>query len=248
MDQDIVFKALADTHRRQLLDLLQQRDGRSLSELEEHLPMTRFGVMKHLKILEEAGLITTEKVGREKHHYLNRVPIQMVYDRWVSQYAQPFTSKLTALKYQMENTMSDTITHKYQIFIQTTPDKLWEALTSAEISPSYYFNTAVQSEWKQGSPYTYEGDGFTMIKGEVLEIDPPQRLVQTFNPLWGEDVKALAQSKVTWLIEPDGEASKLTLIHEELEDKPAAEGITEGWARILSSMKSMLETGNPLHY
>lgn len=88
MKHELVFKALGDASRRKLLDLLFLKDGRSLSELEEHLPMTRFGVMKHLRILKESGLIATKKSGRETLHYLNAVPIQMVYDRWVSKYSR----------------------------------------------------------------------------------------------------------------------------------------------------------------
>src|SRR5580704_10912792 len=91
---DVVFKALADRSRRRLLDKLFKRDGQTLGQLEEYLPeMTRFGVMKHLGLLEEAGLVTTRKVGREKVHYLNAVPIQRVFDRWVSKYAAPWTAR-----------------------------------------------------------------------------------------------------------------------------------------------------------
>ena len=246
MNEDDVFKALADPSRRKLLDMLRQQDGQSLSELEAHLPMTRFGVMKHLKQLEEAGLVTTEKVGREKHHFLNPVPIQMVYDRWVRRYAQPLTTKMTDLKMFLEgktNQMSDTITHRYQIFIESTAEKVWEALTSSEISPQYYFGTAVISNWNEGDEYTYvyPDKSGNMIEGQVLEIDPPRKLVQTFNALWEPDAKAMGQSKVTWLLEQEPTVCKLTLIHEELKNVPYAQGIIEGWARIMSGMKSLLE-------
>jgi DNA-binding transcriptional ArsR family regulator len=97
-----VFKALADPTRRGLLDSLFERDGQTLSALEEGLPMTRFGVMKHLRVLEEANLITTRKRGREKLHFLNPVPIQLVYERWVSKYAQPVAAGLTGLKRELE--------------------------------------------------------------------------------------------------------------------------------------------------
>jgi DNA-binding transcriptional ArsR family regulator len=99
---DEVFKALADPTRRSLLDELFERDGQTLSELEGRLPMSRFGVMKHLKVLEEAGLVTTRKRGREKLHHLNPVPIRMVHDRWVSKYAEPWASALTELKRELE--------------------------------------------------------------------------------------------------------------------------------------------------
>ena len=99
---DAVFKALADPTRRGLLDALYGRDGQTLTELEERLPMTRFGVMKHLRVLEEAGLVTTRKRGREKLHFLNPVPIRLVHDRWVSKYAEPWAAALSGLKQRLE--------------------------------------------------------------------------------------------------------------------------------------------------
>src|SRR5690349_20400394 len=100
---DEVFKALADPTRRELLDRLFTRDGQSLSALEKGLLMTRFGVMKHLKVLEEAGLVTTQKRGREKLHFLNPVPIRLIHDRWVGKYAEPWASALSQLKQDIEN-------------------------------------------------------------------------------------------------------------------------------------------------
>src|SRR3954467_13076370 len=98
-----VFKALADPTRRSLLDELFEEDGQTLSALEERLPMTRFGVMKHLKVLEEAGLVVTKKRGREKLHFLNPVPIRLVHDRWVSKYSEPWAAALTGLKTTLED-------------------------------------------------------------------------------------------------------------------------------------------------
>jgi DNA-binding transcriptional ArsR family regulator len=99
---DEVFKALGDSTRRELLDQLHERDGQTLSALEGRLPMSRFGVMKHLRVLEEAGLVVTRRRGREKLHYLNPVPIRLVYERWVSKYAEPWVSGLTGLKRELE--------------------------------------------------------------------------------------------------------------------------------------------------
>ena len=99
---DEVFKALADPTRRRLLDQLFEQDGQSLSALEDGLPMSRFGVMKHLRVLEEANLVVTRRRGREKLHFLNPVPIRLVYERWVSKYAEPWVSGLTALKRELE--------------------------------------------------------------------------------------------------------------------------------------------------
>jgi uncharacterized protein YndB with AHSA1/START domain len=253
MNSDLVFKALADEHRRKLLDLLSVRDGLSLKSLEAHLPMTRFGCMKHLKVLEDAGLVTTRKVGREKLHYLNPVPIQLVYERWVSKYAQPFARQLTLLKSHLEVTMSPP-SHVQQIFIRTSAEKLWSALTESEYTVQYYFGNAVESDWKSGSAYRYRDlsglivqGGGTMIQGTVLESDPPRRLVMTFEPVWLFPDGHAPASKVTYEIEPSGELCRLTLIHEGLEpDARMTQNFIAGWTRVLSGMKTLLETGRPL--
>lgn len=103
VDDDRVFKALADPTRRFLLDMLYTRDGRTLTELESELEMTRFGVMKHLRILEDAGLITTRREGREKRHFLNPVPIRLIHDRWIDKYTERRVSALIDLKHSLES-------------------------------------------------------------------------------------------------------------------------------------------------
>jgi DNA-binding transcriptional ArsR family regulator len=102
LDEDLVFKALADTSRRFLLDLLYKRDGQTLSELEWELEMSRFGVMKHLKVLEEAGLVITRREGREKLHFLNAIPIRQIHDRWIDKYKERQVSALVELKNSLE--------------------------------------------------------------------------------------------------------------------------------------------------
>ena len=104
MDDDLVFKALADPTRRLLLDRLFERDGRTLTELEAQLDMTRFGVMKHLKVLEQAGLVVSRKRGREKLHFLNPVPIRLIHDRWIDKYRERQVSALADLKHELEVT------------------------------------------------------------------------------------------------------------------------------------------------
>ena len=104
MDAAHVFKALADPTRRHLLDRLFERDGRTLIELESGLEMTRFGVMKHLKVLEQAGLVVTRRRGREKLHYLNPVPIRLIHDRWIDKYTERRVSALVDLKHELEQT------------------------------------------------------------------------------------------------------------------------------------------------
>src|SRR5438094_4417596 len=143
---DEVFKALADATRRALLDELFERDGQTLTALEQRLPMTRFGVMKHLKQLERAGLVVTKRQGREKLHFLNPVPIRLVHDRWVSKYAEPWAAGLSGLKQNLEETMEKV----FEIYIKTTPERLWEAITDPEIRAKYNFGARVETDWKPG--------------------------------------------------------------------------------------------------
>lgn len=255
MKPELVFKALADVNRRKLLDLLFLSDGRSLTDLESHLPMTRFGVMKHLRVLKDAGLVSTGKSGRETLHFLNPIPIQMVYDRWVSKYSKGWSRSLTELKYDLEETtMAEAarveITKQlFEIYIKTTPESLWRAITEGELTKKYYFNTSVESEWKNGSEYRYKtSDGFNMLDGKVIESDPPRKLVTTFNPHWMPEVEGkFPESQVSYEIEAVGDLCKLTLIHEGLLAESAmTEGIFRGWSQILSSLKSLLETGKAL--
>ncbi|MEA2151241.1 MAG: hypothetical protein QOD69_3071, partial [Solirubrobacteraceae bacterium] len=133
---DEVFKALADPTRRSLLDELFRQDGQTLSALEQRLPMTRFGVMKHLKVLEEAGLVVAKKRGREKLHFLNPVPIRLVHDRWVSKYAEPWAATLTGLKRSIEEDVMEKV---FEIYIKTTPERLWEAITDSDLRARYTF-------------------------------------------------------------------------------------------------------------
>ena len=123
---DDVFRALADPTRRSLLDELFKEDGQTLTALEARLPMTRFGVMKHLRVLEEAGLVVTRRRGREKLHFLNPVPIRLIHDRWVSKYAEPWAATLTGLKRTLEDRTMEKV---FEIYIKTTPERLWEAIT-----------------------------------------------------------------------------------------------------------------------
>lgn len=247
-----MFKALADANRRTLLDRLFQRDGQTLGELQSALPdMTRFGVMKHLQVLETAGLITTHKVGREKFHYLNTVPIQQVYDRWVSKFSQPWARSLVDLKTVLEETpMTEKPNHVYEVFIKTTPEQLWNALTQGDITRLYYFGTRVKSDWKPGSAYAYHYDSpeaQVMLEGEVLEADLPRKLVTTFRPVWNDSPEGQRTSRVTFEIEQLGPACRLVLTHSGLNpDAPLTMGIGSGWAQILSGLKTLLETGDPL--
>jgi uncharacterized protein YndB with AHSA1/START domain/biotin operon repressor len=239
---DEVFRALADPTRRSLLDELFREDGQSLSALQERLPMTRFGVMKHLKLLEEAGLVVTRRRGREKLHFLNPVPIRLVHDRWVSKYAEPFAATLSDLKRRLEDRTMEKI---FEIYIKTTPERLWQAITDAEMRRKYTFGAVVTSEWTAGLHYEGVGHGALIFEGENLEVDPPRRLVQSFRALWGEDVKSEGTSRVTWEIEPIGDSCRLTVTHDQLREGANAQ-LYGGWPMVLSGLKTLLETGELL--
>jgi uncharacterized protein YndB with AHSA1/START domain len=241
---DAVFRALADPTRRSLLDELFKRDGQTLTALEGRLPMTRFGVMKHLRVLEEAGLVVTKRRGREKLHFLNTVPIRLVHDRWVSKYAEPWAAGLSALKKTIEETKMEKL---FEIYIKTTPERLWEAITDSEKRALYTFGVGITSDWTPGSHYeAAHPNGPTPIsEGENLEVDPPRRLVQSFNALWSDDVRAAGTSRVTWEIEPVGDSCRLLVTHDQLPEDVNDE-IYGGWPQILSGLKTLLETGDSL--
>ena len=183
---DEVFRALADPTRRSLLDELFREDGQSLNALVARFELTRFGVMKHLKLLEEAGLVVTRRRGREKLHFLNPVPIRLVHDRWVSKYAEPWAAALSDLKQRLETTMEKV----FEIYIRTTPERLWEAITDSEIRGKYSFGVGIDCDWQVGSRFTQSSPkaDAPLGEGEILEIDPPRRLVQSARMLWSPEV------------------------------------------------------------
>jgi uncharacterized protein YndB with AHSA1/START domain len=241
---DGVFRALGDPTRRSLLDELFKEDGQTLGALEARLPLTRFGVMKHLRVLEKAGLVVTRRRGREKLHFLNPVPIRLVHDRWVSKYAEPWTAALSDLKQRLED---QTMEKVFEIYIKTTPERLWDAITDDEQRRIYSFGVGVKSDWKPGSSYVGVTPKFPtpIVEGEILEIDPPRRLVQSFRALWSDDVKSEGTSRVTWEIEQVGDSCCLTVTHDQLREGANAE-IYGGWPQILSGLKTLLETGQTL--
>jgi uncharacterized protein YndB with AHSA1/START domain len=243
---DAVFKALADPTRRKLLDRLYEQDGQSLSALERRLPMTRIGVMKHLRVLEEAGLVKTKRRGREKLHFLNPVPIRLVHDRWVSKYAERWAATLTGLKRKLEE--EEEMEKVFEIYIKTSPERLWEAITDPALRAQYSFGVRTESDGKTGSAYeaVHPGAGIKIAEGENLEVDPPHRLVQSMTALWSDDVKAEGTSRVTWEIEPVGDDScRLTVTHDQLREG-ANDELYGGWPMILSGLKTLLETGEKL--
>jgi uncharacterized protein YndB with AHSA1/START domain len=135
----------------------------------------------------------------------------------------------------------------YVSYIETTPEKLWEALTSSDFTKRYWWDTSVVSDWKVGSPFALVLNGRTTDVGKVLEAERPRRLSYTFHHILNEAAKNERPSRVTFVLEPHGKLTKLTLTHEDFaKDSVVIDGISKGWPAIMSSLKSLLETGEPL--
>jgi uncharacterized protein YndB with AHSA1/START domain len=233
-------------------------NGQTLTALERRIPMTRIGVMKHLRVLEDAGLVATRRRGREKLHFLNAIPIQMIYERWMSKYAAPWAQALSALKQTLEDeTMEQDLNYVvvgdrgamtvFEIYIKATPERVWEAITDDEMRKRFSFGVGITSTWTPGSTYLAGIPGVADIAaGENLVVEPPRRLVQSFNALWSDAVRDAGASRVTWEIDAVGEDSaKLTVIHDQLPANAHSE-VYGGWPMILSGLKTLLETGESL--
>jgi uncharacterized protein YndB with AHSA1/START domain/DNA-binding transcriptional ArsR family regulator len=240
---DAVFKALADPTRRSVLDALFEQDGQTLNAIATRFPISRIGVMKHLRQLEAAGLIVTRKRGRERLHFLNPVPIRLVHDRWVSKYAEPWTAALSDLKQRLETPMEKV----FEIWIKTSPERLWDAITDPDIRSRYHYGNRITPDPTPGARYELTNPlaQGPLVEGEILEVDRPRRLVQTMHALWGDDVAAEGTSRVTWEIEPVGDSCRLVLTHDQLPEG-ANDQLYGGWPQILSGLKTWLETGELL--
>jgi uncharacterized protein YndB with AHSA1/START domain/DNA-binding transcriptional ArsR family regulator len=245
------FRALADPSRRLLLDRLFERDGQTLGELTAHLPgMTRFGVMRHLDVLESAGLMTTRKEGREKRHFLNPVPIRLIHDRWISKYAAPIVGTMSAVKDHLEGPLMaaplpDEIEHVYSIFINASPERVWQAITNGDDTVQYYYGTRVNSDWQIGSRVSYDNpDGSVAADGEVLVCEPPSRLETTFHARWSPEAEAEGAIRHVWELSAADGATKLTVTTRGLKKGSAqAEGFGEGMIFIVSGLKTYVEGG-----
>ena len=260
---DEVFKALSDPSRRRLLDSLNRRNGQTLRELCAGLDMARQSVSKHLAILEGANLVTTVRRGREKLHYLNAAPLSEIAERWISRYDQQRVSALSDLKKALEGTAVDRPEFVYTTYIRTTPEQLWRGLTDPAFTRRYW-GLALESDWKDGSTVTVKLDKNNVTIADpaqvVLESDPGRRLSytwHTFTPQWAaaydisdEDRARFAaepRSKVTFEIEPMGDYVRLTVVHDGFEPGSAVlAGISQGWPLLMSSLKTLLETGDAL--
>lgn len=275
---DDAFKALADPNRRQLLDRLNERTGQTLSELCTGLAMARQSVSKHLAVLEAANLVTTQRHGREKLHFLNAVPINDIAERWMTRYDRARADALADLKHALEHRPMDT-SFVYTTYINTTPERLWTALTDPTFTKRYW-GVSLVSDWNVGSAITWklEASDNPQLKTDVtiaddeqvvLASEPPRRLSYTWHTVtpefvaaFGDDgtgdipggdqdflAKASAErrSKITFEIEPVGDLVKLTVTHDDFDPGSIMlAGVSEGWPSIIASLKTLLETGEPL--
>lgn len=240
-----VFKALADPTRRSLLDRLRERNGLTLTELCEGIEMARQSATQHVEILEAANLISVARRGREKFHYLNPVPLHEIQERWIAKFEQPRLHSLSTIKRKAES-MSDRPTCVYVIYIESTPENVWQALTDADQTALYWGHSNV-SDWKVGSRWEHQrtdGSQIADCVGTVLESSPPSRLVITWADPSTEHTEQ--PTRVTFLIEPHGQIVRLTVTHENLPDEANRAQAASGWAAVLSNLKSLLETGHVL--
>ncbi|GIF77883.1 ArsR/SmtB family transcription factor [Asanoa siamensis] len=258
---DLVFKALADPSRRQLLDSLNARNGQTLRELCAGLDMARQSVSKHLAVLEAADLVTTTRRGREKLHHLNAAPINAIADRWIERYDRGRAQALADLKTALERKPMGTNDFVYTTYINTTPERLWQALTDPAFTKRYW-GTEFDTDWKPGSPMVWRPEGARIADPEqvVLESEPHRRLSYTWHTFTDEwatasgmseaDRAAFAaepRSTVTFELEPAGTAVKLTVTHGGFPpDSAVRKAVNGGWPHIVSGLKTLLETGEPL--
>ncbi|HEY6424071.1 MAG TPA: metalloregulator ArsR/SmtB family transcription factor [Pseudonocardiaceae bacterium] len=243
---DNVFKALADQTRRYLLDRLHQHNGQTLGELCERIGMTRQSATQHLAVLEAANLVSTVWRGREKLHYLNPVPLNEIQERWIDKFERPRLRALSTLKRRAEEDMTDKPSFVYVIYIESTPEKVWHALTDADLTAEYWGHSNV-SDWQVGSAWEHQradGTRIADVVGTVLDSVAPRRLVSTW-AMPGEE-PADGPSKVTFDIEPYGDIVRLTVTHENLADEAERDVAAAGWAAVMSNLKSLIETGHVL--
>lgn len=253
---DTVFKALADPSRRLLLDSLNGRDGQSLRELCSGLAMARQSVSKHLAVLEAAHLVTTVRQGREKLHYLNAEPINAIAERWIDRYDTAREQTAMDLQVVLESAVASA-GFEYTTYIRTTPERLWQAITSPAHSRGY-LGYAMESEWQRGSSYIWVEGGRRIDDPEqvIVESDPYQRVAFTYpaftpeldqsaSQLSEEDIALAAaerRSQVSFDIETVADQVRLTLIHDGFDPNSIVrEVISQSWPFKLANLKSGLE-------
>lgn len=260
---DEVFKALADPNRRRLLDRLNERNGQSLRELCAGLDMARQSVSKHLAVLEDANLVTTVWRGREKLHHLNAEPINAIARRWIHRYDRDRVEALADLKSALEEPVDTTFV--YTAYVNTTPERLWRALTEPEFTRRYWGGLELESDWRVGSPVLLRyapGEPAKDHGQVVLESDPHRRLAYTWHnyqpehaELFGWSAEKFAElqrepvTRVAFDLEDLDGRVRLTVTHEgfagETEMYKAVSGKLEesgGWPELVSDLKSLLES------
>jgi uncharacterized protein YndB with AHSA1/START domain/DNA-binding transcriptional ArsR family regulator len=243
---DNVFKALADPTRRELLDRLRRNNGQTLGELCEGIGMARQSAAQHLAVLEAANLVSTIRRGRRKLHYLNPVPLQDIQERWIERFEAPRLRTLSAVRRQAEEDMTDKPMFVYVIYIESTPERVWHALTDADLTAQYWGHSNV-SDWRVGSRWEHQrtdGSGVADVVGTVVESVEPGRLVTTWAAPGAEAPDG--PSRVAFDIEPYGDIVRLTVTHDNLADSDERAAAAAGWAAVLSNLKSLIETGRPL--
>jgi DNA-binding transcriptional ArsR family regulator/uncharacterized protein YndB with AHSA1/START domain len=266
---DDIFKALADPGRRRLLDSLNARNGQNLNDLCAVMDMTRQSVTRHLEILEAANLVVVVRRGRERLHYLNAAPIHQVADRWIEQYHQERVRALADLKDALELTYMTTITDAttqtksfvYTTYIKTTPEQLWNALTNPAFTKRYWDMEFV-TDWKPGSHMIWKHKDVVLDDPAqvVVEADPFTRLSYTWHTMTAEFAKHVGidaatiadlaeetrkqRSKATFEIEDMDGKCKLTVVHDDFPtDSTMLRMVSTGWPAVISSLKTLLETG-----
>ncbi|MFE2098602.1 MULTISPECIES: metalloregulator ArsR/SmtB family transcription factor [unclassified Streptomyces] len=249
---DSVFRALADPTRRLLLDRLREQNGQTLRELCERLDMTRQSATQHLDLLQQAGLVTVVRRGRERLHYLNPAPIHEIEERWISEFDKPRLQAISAIKnqaeeYAMTDAATSVPTYVYVTYIRAGAEQVWQALTDADLTARYWDHANV-SDWQPGSTWEHrrvDGSGKVDVVGRVLKAEPPTSLVITFEDA-PDTVPPREPSVVTFLVEPHEDIVRLTVTHENLANEAMLKGISRGWPAVLANLKSLLETGDIL--
>lgn len=249
---DAVFKALADTTRRLLLDRLREHNGQTLRELCEHLDMARQSATQHLDVLVRANLVTVVRRGRERLHYLNATPIHEIEQRWISGFDKPRLQAISAIKnqaeeYAMTDESGSVPTYVYVTYIRASPEQVWKALTDADLTARYWGHANI-SDWQPGSSWEHrrvDGSDIADVTGRVVETEPPRRLVVTFDDAPDAELPR-EPSVVTFLVEPHHDIVRLTVTHERLPNLEMFGGISRGWPAVLANLKSLLETGEAL--
>lgn len=243
---------MADRTRRLLLDRLREHNGQSLRELCERLDMKRQSATQHLDVLEQANLVIVVRRGRERLHYLNPVPIQEIEQRWIAGFDKPRLQAISAIKTQAEenamtNELTSVPTYVYVTYIRASAEQVWQALTDADLTARYWGHANV-SDWQAGSAWEHQrvdGSGVVDVTGEVISVEPPTRLVITFDDAAGAEISRVP-SVVTFLVEPHEDIVRLTVTHEDLANQAMLKGISHGWPAVLANLKSLLETGEVL--